>query len=66
MDDVHTFTCTECGHMETWSNRHAAGCAATWHVYAEHRALFIAICRTPTPTDPRPETVGELVEVVTP
>lgn len=54
----HTYQCNLCTAPERWSSRDAAGCAATWHVYEEHRAAWAALFGTALPHDPRPEEVG--------
>lgn len=48
--------CSICGHVETWPTRDQAGCAASWHVYENHRDAWIAVIgndREPTDPDPR-------------
>jgi len=51
------FVCQLCGHSEHWSTQDAAGCASSWHVWEEHREVFVAQIGRAI-RDPRPETVG--------
>lgn len=54
------YLCTVCNHREVWGTRDDAGCAATWHVYEEHRDVWIEMFgdRPPNDRDPRLDSVA--------
>lgn len=48
-------TCQHCGHQETWPHADQAQGAAVWHVYEQHRDVWLSIIgdRPPAGSDPR-------------
>jgi hypothetical protein len=46
----------DCGWESEGEVEGIVGCAATWHVYEDHRDVWLAVCGPFPPRDPDPRT----------
>lgn len=55
----YIYRCSYCDTRESWSTEAAAQAAASWHVYDQHRAVWVTVIGSDrVPRDLAPATLG--------